>query len=757
MSTRADELIGTVAIVGFPNVGKSTLVNRLTETRAAVVHETPGVTRDRKELEVEWNGRRFLVIDTGGIDIADDAEITRSIADQAREAVEEADLVLFVVDARIGTTPGDEEVAEILRLSHKPVLVLANKIDDPAQEANALEFHRLGLGDPIPLSAMHGHGTGDLLDDLVDRLEGLGGVRPELPEDAIRVAILGRPNVGKSSLLNALLGRERVIVSEVPGTTRDSIDTVLERDGRTFVLVDTAGLRRKRRHRQGIEYYSELRAIEAAERADVALVLIDSSEGIVEQDVSVADVARKANNSTLVVLSKWDETTIDVEDTRKQMIRRLRQRPPIIAVSAKTGRGINRLLDEVEKLFEKHTSRVPTPELNRFLGELREARQPPSRNGRSLNLLYGTQVETRPPRFKLFVNDPALVTRDYGYWVENNASRAVQPHGRPGRDRLRAEVNTVVVGAGSWGTAFARLLADRGHEVTLAARDPEQVSAIEQTGRNPRYLTNVDLEGIRASTIDDAPFDDAELVVAAVPSRVYGSVVPNLPGNAPVLSLTKGLDPSTGERLSTLVRDRPVAVLSGPNMAEEIAAGLPTAAVIASEDVELAERLQSEINSLAFRVYSNPDLVGVELCAAAKNVIGLAAGGVDGLGLGDNAKAALMTRGLAEMGRLGEAAGGDPDTFAGLAGMGDLIVTCWHPSGRNRRAGELIARGKSPDEAAAEIGQTVEGLTTAPVLRDLSQRLGVELPITEGVCTVLSGMPLSDLLASLMGRRPTEE
>jgi glycerol-3-phosphate dehydrogenase (NAD(P)+) len=318
-------------------------------------------------------------------------------------------------------------------------------------------------------------------------------------------------------------------------------------------------------------------------------------------------------------------------------------------------------------------------------------------------------------------------------------------------------VNTVVVGAGSWGTAFARLLADRGHDVTLAARDPEQVEAIEKTGRNPRYLTNVDLKGIRPSTIEAAPLEDAELVVAALPSRVFGSVVPNLPGNAPVLSLTKGLDPATGERLSTLVRDRPVAVLSGPNMAEEIAAGLPTAAVIASEDVPLAERLQAEINSLAFRVYVNTDLVGVELCAAAKNVIGLSAGGVDGLGLGDNAKAALITRGLAEMARLGEAAGGDQDTFAGLAGMGDLIVTCWHPSGRNRRAGELIARGMSPDEAAAEIGQTVEGLTTAPVLRDLSHRLGVELPITEGVCTVLSGMPLSDLLASLMGRRPTEE
>jgi glycerol-3-phosphate dehydrogenase (NAD(P)+) len=318
-------------------------------------------------------------------------------------------------------------------------------------------------------------------------------------------------------------------------------------------------------------------------------------------------------------------------------------------------------------------------------------------------------------------------------------------------------VNTVVVGAGSWGTGFARLLVDRGHEVTLAARDPEQARAVEETHRNPRYLSDVDLQGIRGSTIEEAPYEEAELVVLAVPSRSFGDVVAGIPGDAPVLSLTKGLDPKTGERLSTLVRDRPVAVLTGPNMAEEIAAGLPTAAVIASEDVQLAERLQSEINSVAFRVYSNTDLVGVELCAAAKNVIALAAGGVDGLGLGDNAKAALITRGLAEMGRLGEAAGGDPDTFAGLAGMGDLIVTCWHPSGRNRKAGELIARGMSPEDAVAEIGQTVEGLTTAPVLRDLSHRLGVELPITEGVCTVLGGMELSDLLANLMGRRPTEE
>jgi GTP-binding protein len=413
------DLLGTVAIVGFPNVGKSTLVNRLTATRAAVVHETSGVTRDRKELVCEWRGKRFLLIDTGGIDVVDPDSVTRSIVEQAREAVEEADLVLFVVDARAGITPGDEEIAEILRLAHKPVIVVANKIDDPRQEAHALEFHKLGLGDPIPISALHGYGTGELLDAVVDKLEELGSSRPQLPEDAIRVAILGRPNVGKSSLLNALLGRERVIVSERPGTTRDAIDTVLVRDGRTFVLVDTAGLRRKRKHRQGIEYYSELRALEAAQRADVALVVIDAGEGVVEQDLAVADIARRANCATLVVLSKWDISTVNIEEVRGHLRRVLRQRPPIIAVSAKTGRGIGRLLDEVEKLFEKYTARISTPELNRFLSELQQIRQPPTRSGRRLNVLYGTQIDTRPPRFKLFVNDPSLVTRDYGYFVEN--------------------------------------------------------------------------------------------------------------------------------------------------------------------------------------------------------------------------------------------------------------------------------------------------------------------------------------------------
>jgi glycerol-3-phosphate dehydrogenase (NAD(P)+) len=318
-------------------------------------------------------------------------------------------------------------------------------------------------------------------------------------------------------------------------------------------------------------------------------------------------------------------------------------------------------------------------------------------------------------------------------------------------------VNVVVVGAGSWGSAFSCLLRDAGHSVTLAARDPEQAAAIAETGRNPRYVRHADLRGVEATTITEAPVAEAELVVVAVPSRVFGDVVSDLPGSAPIVSLTKGLDPATGERLSTLVRDRPVAVLSGPNIAEEIARGLPAAAVVAGDELELAVLVQLAVHSTIFRVYVSDDVAGVELCAAAKNVIALAAGGADGLGLGDNAKAALVSRGLAEMRRLAEAAGARPDTFAGLAGMGDLIVTCWSPVGRNRRAGELIAQGATQEEAVAEIGMVVEGLTTAPVLRDVSHRLGIELPITEGVCAVLEGVPLTELVEQLMRRQPTTE
>ena len=314
-----------------------------------------------------------------------------------------------------------------------------------------------------------------------------------------------------------------------------------------------------------------------------------------------------------------------------------------------------------------------------------------------------------------------------------------------------------VVGCGSWGSVFAVLLAERGHQVTLACRDAEQARAIAATGRNPRYLTELELEEVEAASLSEAPLTDADLICLAVPSRAYREVANGLPEDARILSLTKGLDPTSGDRLSQVVGERPIAVLSGPNHAEEIADGLPAAAVIASDDEAFATELQHEIISPRFRVYVNTDLVGVELCAAAKNVIALAAGAVDGLGLGDNAKAALIARGLSEMTRLGEACGARAETFAGLAGMGDLVVTCWSRHSRNRRAGELISRGASPEAAKAGIGMVIEGLTTAPVLRDLAHRLGIELPITEGVCAVLGGASLSDLISGLMGRRPTDE
>jgi GTPase len=424
-----------VAVVGYPNAGKSTLVNRLTGSRKAVVDETPGVTRDRNEMPCDWNGREFVLVDTGGVDAADPSHMQSQVADQARQAVEEADLVLLVIDARAGLVAGDEELADILRRSRRPVIVLANKVDDTVHEAGALELHGLGLGDPISVSALHGRGTGDLLDAIVERLpppepEGEEGEGAEA-DDEIRVAILGRPNVGKSSLVNAILGRPRVIVAPTPGTTRDAIDTIFERGERRFRLIDTAGLRRKRRHRQGIEYWSEVRALEAAQRADIALVLVDSSEGPAEGDLSVADEARKAGCATLVVLSKWDITTVEVDDVGERLAGKLRQRPAIVTTSALTGRHVDRMLDTVEELFDRYTSRVGTGALNRAMAEIGAARETPRKGRKRLNVLYATQYRTRPPRFRIVVNDRALVTRDYAYFVENQLRRRLALEGCP--------------------------------------------------------------------------------------------------------------------------------------------------------------------------------------------------------------------------------------------------------------------------------------------------------------------------------------
>jgi GTPase len=425
--------VGVVAVVGFPNAGKSTLVNRLTSSRHAVVDEAPGVTRDRNEMLCEWRGRTFVLIDTGGVDAGDDSPMQSEVAAQARMAVDEADVVAAVIDARAGLAAGDQEIAQILRRSHRPVVLVANKIDDAAHEPLALELHSLGLGEPIPVSALHGRGTGDLLDAIVERLDEVeGGGRPaDDGADEIGVAILGRPNVGKSSLLNAILGRPRVIVSDRPGTTRDAIDTPFVRGERRFRLIDTAGLRRKRRHRQGVEYYSEVRALAAAERADIALVLIDSSQGLVEGDLSVADVARKAGCATIVVLSKWDIATTTVEDVSERLGGKLRQRPSILTSSAVTGRNVDRLLDAVEEVFERYTSRVSTGELNRAMAEIGALREPPRQGRRRLNMLYATQYRTRPPRFRIVTNDRRLVNRDYGFFVENQLRRRLGLEGVP--------------------------------------------------------------------------------------------------------------------------------------------------------------------------------------------------------------------------------------------------------------------------------------------------------------------------------------
>ncbi len=412
-------ILGSVAVVGFPNAGKSTLINRLTASRRTVVDESPGVTRDRNEVVCEWAGEFFVLVDTGGVDAGDETPMQAAVADQARQAVAEADVVLLVIDARAGLAAGDEEIANILRRSGTPVIVVANKLDDSQHELRALELHSLGLGEPVAVSALHGRGSGDLLDLVVEKLRDHGNSRVLQESDDIRVAILGRPNVGKSSLLNAILGRPRVIVSPVPGTTRDPIDTSFVRGDQRFRLVDTAGLRRKRRHRQGIEYYSEVRTMEAADRADIALVLIDSSEGVAEGDLSVADVARKAGCATLVVLSKWDISTVTVDDAADRLSGKLRQRPAIVTTSSLTGRNIDRMLDTITELYQSYCSRIGTGRLNRVIAEIDAGREPPRRGRKRLNLLYGTQYQVRPPRFRLFVNDRTLVTRDYAYYVEN--------------------------------------------------------------------------------------------------------------------------------------------------------------------------------------------------------------------------------------------------------------------------------------------------------------------------------------------------
>jgi GTP-binding protein len=411
-----------IAIVGYPNVGKSTLINRLTQTREAVTHETAGITRDRRELPAEWNGREFTLIDTGGVDLHDDDPLAVSIQDQARAALGDSEVAVFVVDARAGFRAGDEEIADVLRRWGKPVLVAANKVDHPNDVALMHDFHRLGLGTPIPVSATQGLGTGDLLDAMVEALPPEPDPEEEDEVPPIRLALIGRPNVGKSSLLNAFLGFERVIVSPLAGTTRDPIDTPFEFEGRKMILVDTAGIRRAAKVKESVEYYTSLRSQRAAERADVALVVCDAEDGVTTQDLRIADLAMKAGCATALVLNKWDLTSgdeFDLERERKKVLRKLRLRPKTLTASALTGRHVQRILVEAVSLADRRAHRIPTPELNRFLAEVLEKRETPAKQGHRLKMLYIAQIGRNPPRFNISVNSRNRVTREYAYFLEN--------------------------------------------------------------------------------------------------------------------------------------------------------------------------------------------------------------------------------------------------------------------------------------------------------------------------------------------------
>ena len=422
-----------IAVVGYPNVGKSSLVNRLTQSREAVVHARPGVTRDRKELDTEWNGRAFTLIDTGGVDLDDEDPLAVSIQDQARAALADAQVAMLVVDARAGRRPGDEEIADLLRRGQLPVVLVANKIDSPRDMSLAHDFHGLGLGDPMPVSAAQGLGTGDLLDRLVELLPPEEEVAAT-DDDLVRLAVIGRPNVGKSSLVNAFLGRERVIVSDVAGTTRDAIDTELEVDGRRIRLVDTAGIRRQAKVQESVEYYTVLRSQRAAERADVALVVCDASDGVTSQDLRIAELAMKSGCATALVLNKWDLTSgddFDLDHERARVARKLRLRPRVMTASATTGRHVQRLLVEVLSLADRFEHRIPTPELNRFLGDVVATRPPPQKQGHRLKLLYIAQIGERPPRFSIQVNSRTKVTRDYAYFVENRLRERYALEGIP--------------------------------------------------------------------------------------------------------------------------------------------------------------------------------------------------------------------------------------------------------------------------------------------------------------------------------------
>lgn len=430
-----------VAVVGRPNVGKSTLVNRLAETGDAIVHESRGVTRDRSYHDADWNGREFTLVDTGGIESAKSDDVfSASIRDQALAAAEEADAILFVVDGSVGVTEEDEVVARLLKRVKKPVFLLVNKLDNPDREQEALwDFYSLGVGDPVPISAVHGHGTGDLLDDIVAVLPE-PVVEKDPYGDVLGVAIIGRPNAGKSSLFNKMIGSDRSIVSDVAGTTRDAIDTVIERDGVRYRMVDTAGIRKKSTVYENIEYYSMVRGLRAIDRADVALLVVDSSIGVTEQDQKVANLAIERGCALVVLLNKWDLLADDQarEHVMETVDRRLTLAPwaEVLRISALTGRSVEKIWKLIDAAAERREARVSTSKLNQFLTDLREFGHTVVDGKRRLRMHYVTQTGTKPPAFTFFVNHTDLVNDTYQRYIENRLRSAFDFKGTPIRLRF---------------------------------------------------------------------------------------------------------------------------------------------------------------------------------------------------------------------------------------------------------------------------------------------------------------------------------
>lgn len=420
-----------VAIVGRPNVGKSTLFNRIVGKRIAIVEDTAGITRDRIYAEADWNGREFVVIDTGGIILNERDPLKAEVTVQAQVALEEADVVLFMVDAVSGITPDDQEIADRLRGSTKPIMIVANKADNQAREADASEFYAMGIGDIYPVSALNGRSVADLLDAVVEELPPAG--EAGYPEDAIRIAIIGRPNVGKSSLVNAILGEKRAIVSDIPGTTRDAVDTVLKREDQTIVLIDTAGIRKASKVQGSVEYYTVLRAVRAMERADVALIVIDAAEGLLDGDKRVAGFAHEAGRACVIVVNKWD--LVSEESMREFADEVHKQVPfinyaPVVFTSAIKGTGVSAVVDTALDAAANHALRVPTGELNRIVQDAVDS-HPYSRKGKELKVRYVTMGDVKPPTIILFVNDPELAHFSYLRYLENQIRREYSYEGTP--------------------------------------------------------------------------------------------------------------------------------------------------------------------------------------------------------------------------------------------------------------------------------------------------------------------------------------